>query len=96
MCDNPIDTLLKTAMAFLDINDLSTISHILEDTANLHQAQVNRLRQHNPHDKMKKVIIQSTEGQKEMFVDVMPLSKSTNEAANIKSHLLSAVQGLAP
>jgi hypothetical protein len=35
--DQTVDSLLKTSMAFLDINDLATINHIIESTANLHQ-----------------------------------------------------------
>lgn len=34
--DNPIDSLLKSAMNFLDVNDLATVNKILEETARLH------------------------------------------------------------
>jgi hypothetical protein len=37
--DNPIDSLLKSAMNFLDVNDLATVNKILEETARLHQQQ---------------------------------------------------------
>lgn len=35
--NNPIDSLLKSAMNFLDVNDLATVNKILEETARLHQ-----------------------------------------------------------
>lgn len=34
--NNPIDTLLKSALNFLDVNDLATVNRILEETARLH------------------------------------------------------------
>jgi hypothetical protein len=37
--DNPIDSLLRSAMNFLDVNDLATVNKILEETARLHQQQ---------------------------------------------------------
>lgn len=35
--NNPIDSLLRSAMNFLDVNDLATVNKILEETARLHQ-----------------------------------------------------------
>ena len=37
--DNPIDSLLRSAMNFLDVNDLATVNKILEETSRLHQQQ---------------------------------------------------------
>jgi hypothetical protein len=34
--DNPIDSLLRSALNFLDVNDLATVNKILEETARLH------------------------------------------------------------
>lgn len=34
--NNPIDSLLKQAMEFLDVNDLSSISRIVEETSRTH------------------------------------------------------------
>ena len=34
---NPIDSLLRSAMNFLDVNDLATVNRILEESARLHQ-----------------------------------------------------------
>ena len=34
--NNPVDSLLKSAMNFLDVNDLATVNRILEETARLH------------------------------------------------------------
>ena len=34
--NNPIDALLKSAINFLDVNDLATVNRILEETARLH------------------------------------------------------------
>ena len=37
--NNPIDSLMRSAMNFLDVNDLATVNKILEETARLHQQQ---------------------------------------------------------
>jgi len=34
--DNPIDSLLRSTLNFLDVNDLATVNKILEETARLH------------------------------------------------------------
>ena len=41
---NSNDTLFKSVLNFLDINDLATINHIIEDNARLHQDNVSKLR----------------------------------------------------
>lgn len=41
--DNPVDSLLTSAMNFLDVNDLATVNKILEETARLHQQQTKEL-----------------------------------------------------
>ncbi len=37
--NNPVDSLLRSAINFLDVNDLATVNKILEETARLHQQQ---------------------------------------------------------
>lgn len=34
--NNPVDSLLRSALNFLDVNDLATVNKILEETARLH------------------------------------------------------------
>ena len=48
--NNPIDTLLRSSLDFLDVNDIASVNRINEDNAILHQQTLKRLAQSNPHE----------------------------------------------
>ena len=48
--NNPVDTLTRAGINFLDVNDLASVNRINEDNALLHQQAIKRLLAHNPHD----------------------------------------------
>jgi hypothetical protein len=47
--ENPIDSLVTSAMNYLDVNDLASVNRINEDSALLHQNTLKKQAQHNPH-----------------------------------------------
>lgn len=73
--DNPDDTLLKSGMNFLDVNDLATVSRINEDNSHLHLANLQKLWRNNPHDKIVKKVMSSTTdtGNKFVNIDTLPM-----------------------
>ena len=91
-CDNPVDTLLKNVFDFLDVNDLATINRISEDSAHQHKETITKLQQGNPHDRARKVMHTTSDGEKAILIDPLNLVNSKNEAANVEAHLLNSVQ----
>jgi hypothetical protein len=79
-------------MNLLDINDLASANRINEDNAALHQTNVHKLKTNNPNNQVIVKSISTTDGEKLVNIDKMPVMMSQNHSGNIESHLLSAVQ----
>jgi len=89
--DSPIDTLLQSGMNFLDVNDIASVCRIIEDNASLHEKSIMSLRECDPNDQLIYKTISTTDGEKKITIDKMPIKMSQNPSANIEAHLLSAV-----
>ena len=91
--NNPIDSLVKSGMNFLDVNDLASVNRINEDNAILHQQSVKKLNAYNPHDQIKVKLVTTQDGDKRLNVNLTELKSMSNETEQIESHLLTTVQG---
>jgi hypothetical protein len=78
-------------MNFLDVNDIASVCRIIEDNASLHEKNIMSLRECDPNDQLIYKTISTTDGEKKITIDKMPIKMSQNPSANIEAHLLSAV-----
>ena len=92
--NNPVDSLTRAGMNFLDVNDLASVNRINEDNALLHQQAVKKLQGHNPHNMVvQKTQSQGNDGELKLALNLQEHLSSMNEATQIDKHLLGAVQG---
>ena len=92
--NNPVDNLTAAAMNFLDVTDLASVNRINEDNALLHQEAVKRLFAYNAHDMvLQKTASSSNDGDRKFAVNLQEYANSSNQAAQMDKHLMSAVQG---
>jgi hypothetical protein len=70
-CDIPVDSLLKAAFDFLDVNDLATVNRVNEDNSHRHRETVGKLMRRNPHDQATKIVVPTSDGDKQLIVDMM-------------------------
>ena len=89
--NNPIDSLLVSAINFLDVNDLASVNRVNEDNAIMHQQAVKNLLAHNPHEMFKTKTVTTQDGQKKLNVNLQEGLCANNEGRQIEVHLLSAV-----
>jgi len=47
--ENPIDSLVKSALNLLDVNDLASVQRITEDNCTLHLQNISKIAKNNPH-----------------------------------------------
>jgi hypothetical protein len=78
-------------MNFLDVNDLASVNRINEDNAALHQKNIKKLKSLDLNNQIIVKAISTTDGEKLVNIDKMPIKMSQNPSGNIESHLLSAV-----
>lgn len=80
-----VDSLLKSAFNYLDVNDLATVNQIKEDSAIEHRKAVERLIDPlNPHNQFKAKAIGTQEGESVIFVDQMHIKGAYNDAYNME------------
>ena len=80
-------------MDFLDVNDVASVSRIIEDNAILHNQTVKKLAASNPHNMIKTKTQNTQDGDKNLTLDLSEMKNSNNESTNVEKHLLGSVQG---
>ncbi|CDW83349.1 UNKNOWN [Stylonychia lemnae] len=92
--NNPIDSLLRSALNFLDVNDLATVNRILEETARLHQAQQKDKFINNSKNKKKKSASGQQSANMKKNQEHHPEKPSMHDdTQNIRDHFTSALKG---
>ena len=67
---NPIDSLTRSGMNFLDSSDLASVNRINEDNALLHQQTIKKLQALNPHNMVIQRTLNSNDGEKKFAVNL--------------------------
>jgi hypothetical protein len=80
---NPVDSLLRAALDYLDVNDLTTVLRIIEDNAHLHLRTVNKLRENNPHDNIRLVKVQTADGTMDLPIDISSVRNSVDRVTHL-------------
>jgi hypothetical protein len=88
------DTLLEKAFDYLDVNDLSTVNQINEDSASEHRKKIEQLTsKNNPNNAFMAKSVGTQDGEKDVYVNLIPLKGTFNTAYNMEQHLLKTMQG---
>jgi hypothetical protein len=88
------DTLIRKAFDYLDVNDLSTVNQINEDSASEHRTKIDLLTSmSNPNNQFKPKAVSTQDGDKSVYVNLLPLKGTFNTAYNMEQHLLKTMQG---
>ena len=82
--NNPVDTLVKAGMNFLDVNDLASVNRINEDNAILHQQSVKKLNIYNPHDQIKVKTVTTQDGDRKLNINLTDLKAMSNDAESME------------
>jgi hypothetical protein len=87
-----VDTLLKSAFNYLDVNDLASVNQINEDSAAEHRRALDRLNDvYNSHNQFQGKTVGTQEGEQTIFVNQMPNKGQYNDVYNMEQHLLKTV-----
>lgn len=75
--------MLVSALDFLDVNDFNTVLRIIDENSFLHQKNVKKLRECNPHNNLRKIKVQAAEGLVNFPIDISSIRNSLDTSNNI-------------